>query len=137
MRHPSPSLGLTFQTTSRGAWCSQKNCGSWIFYRQYLQETWPSCTICGMSWSKSALAGPKWYNQNYKYQQLGPKARPWPTHSMFRAASFQSTLTTSHAELFLEPTIYRIECGPCQLPCQGLVPFALPRREKQSSCVKE
>ena len=67
---PKPWIDLPDHITWRLVLpCSQKNCGSWIFYRHYLNETWPSCTICGMSWSKSALAGPK-YNHNYKYQLL-------------------------------------------------------------------
>ncbi|CAJ1330613.1 unnamed protein product [Effrenium voratum] len=66
---PKPWIDLPDHITWRLVLpCCQKNCGSWIFYRHYLQETWPNCTVCGMAWSKSALAGPKWYNQNYKYQ---------------------------------------------------------------------
>ena len=34
-------------------------CPSWIFYRHYLNETWPSCTMCGTPWATSAIAGPK------------------------------------------------------------------------------
>ena len=66
---PKPWIDLPDHITWRLVLpCCQKNCGSWIFYRHYLQETWPNCTICGMAWSKSAVAGPKWYNQHYKYQ---------------------------------------------------------------------
>ena len=51
-------------------------------------------------------------------------ARPWPTHSMFRAASFQSTLTTSHAELlpFTELSVGHANCHAkdlYHLHCQG------------------
>ena len=127
MRHPSPSLGLTCQTTSRGAWCfhaAKRIAAAGSSTATTCRRPGPTAPYAEWPGPRALLQAPNGTTSTTSTSSWAPWARPWPTHSMFRAASFQSTLTTSHAELlpFTELSVGHANCHAkdlYHLHCQG------------------